>query len=384
MTRPSSSTAAGPAAASCWRAMIWRRLGARCGPADLAGAARRGCGATPSCCRWPTRRDRVTLGEGGTPAAARCRGWARSLDVDAVAQGRGAEPDRHVQGAGRGGGRGARERTGRADAGPAHGGNAGTAWSAVWRGGGPAGRGGHAPGRAARSTSRPCALYGGAAAPGGRADQRRGRVGGRGGRDARAGTTRAPSRSPTAWKARRRSAWRSPSSWAGRAPDVILYPTGGGVGLIGLWKAFRELRDAGLAADRWRPAPAGGRAGGGLRAGRARLGGGGQTTAFWEGAATVAAGLRVPGPLAGGLMLRVLRETRRHRAGRRRRRDAPGAGRTGAARGCGSARKARPCSRPCAACAPPAGSAPASASSCSTPAPAWSTPKCRRCMRFEV
>jgi threonine synthase len=33
------------------------------------------------------------------------------------------------------------------------------------------------------------------------------------------------------------------------------------------------------------------------------------TTAFWPGAATVAAGLRVPGPLAGGLMLRVLRET---------------------------------------------------------------------------
>jgi threonine synthase len=32
-------------------------------------------------------------------------------------------------------------------------------------------------------------------------------------------------------------------------------------------------------------------------------------TAFWDGAATVAAGLRVPGPLAGGLMLRALRET---------------------------------------------------------------------------
>ena len=32
-------------------------------------------------------------------------------------------------------------------------------------------------------------------------------------------------------------------------------------------------------------------------------------TAFWEGAQTVAAGLRVPGPLAGALMLRVLRET---------------------------------------------------------------------------
>ena len=30
-------------------------------------------------------------------------------------------------------------------------------------------------------------------------------------------------------------------------PDVILYPTGGGTGLIGMWKAFAELRNSGLA-----------------------------------------------------------------------------------------------------------------------------------------
>jgi threonine synthase len=36
-----------------------------------------------------------------------------------------------------------------------------------------------------------------------------------------------------------------------RLPDVILYPTGGGTGLIGMWKAFEELRDLGwLASDR--------------------------------------------------------------------------------------------------------------------------------------
>ena len=28
-------------------------------------------------------------------------------------------------------------------------------------------------------------------------------------------------------------------------PDAIIYPTGGGTGLIGMWKAFTELRDAG-------------------------------------------------------------------------------------------------------------------------------------------
>ena len=93
-----------------------------------------------------------------------------------------------------------------------------------------------------------------------------------------------------------------------RAPDVILYPTGGGVGLIGLWKAFHELQALGWLAGTPLPrlvvvqaagcAPV-------VRAGRAA----GRRQRLLEGAATVAAGLRVPGPLAGGLMLRVLRET---------------------------------------------------------------------------
>lgn len=96
---------------------------------------------------------------------------------------------------------------------------------------------------------------------------------------------------------------------AWQPPDVILYPTGGGIGLLGLWKAFAELRALGWIADD-APAPrlvvvqAAGCAPV-VRAWEA----GAETTAFWEGAATVAAGLRVPGPLAGGLMLRALRET---------------------------------------------------------------------------
>ena len=94
-----------------------------------------------------------------------------------------------------------------------------------------------------------------------------------------------------------------------RAPGVILYPTGGGVGLIGLWKAFAEMRALGW-LDEGRPAPrlvvvqAAGCAPV-VRAWSASE----TATAFWEGAQTVAAGLRVPGPLAGALMLRVLRET---------------------------------------------------------------------------
>ena len=94
-----------------------------------------------------------------------------------------------------------------------------------------------------------------------------------------------------------------------QAPDVILYPTGGGVGLLGLWKAFAELRALGwlepgsptprlvvVQAEGCAPV---------VRAWDAEA----DITAFWEGAETVAAGLRVPGPLSGPLMLRALRET---------------------------------------------------------------------------
>jgi threonine synthase len=92
-------------------------------------------------------------------------------------------------------------------------------------------------------------------------------------------------------------------------PDVILYPTGGGVGLLGLWKAFEELRILGwTSADRPPPrlvvvqssgcAPV-------VRAWESKS----DITHFWEEAETIAAGLRVPGPLAGALMLRALRET---------------------------------------------------------------------------
>ena len=92
-------------------------------------------------------------------------------------------------------------------------------------------------------------------------------------------------------------------------PDVVLYPTGGGVGLLGLWKAFDELRALGWIAED-RPVP---------RLVVVQSSGcapvvqawerGADTTQFWQGAQTIAAGLRVPGPLAGGLMLRALRET---------------------------------------------------------------------------
>ena len=90
-------------------------------------------------------------------------------------------------------------------------------------------------------------------------------------------------------------------------PDVIIYPTGGGTGLIGMWKAFNELEAMG-----W------------IGAGRPRLVSvqssgcapivkafkdGADHAELWENAHTVAPGLRVPVAVGDFLMLRALRET---------------------------------------------------------------------------
>jgi len=90
-------------------------------------------------------------------------------------------------------------------------------------------------------------------------------------------------------------------------PDAIVYPTGGGTGLIGMWKAFQELAAAGWVR------------GGGPRFYAVQSSGCAPVVqAFasqadrctpWPDPQTVAAGLRVPGPLSDRLMLRALRES---------------------------------------------------------------------------
>jgi threonine synthase len=90
-------------------------------------------------------------------------------------------------------------------------------------------------------------------------------------------------------------------------PDAIIYPTGGGTGLIGMWKAFVELRDAGWvqgALPRMYTVQSTGCAPV-VRA----LAAGADECAPWADPWTVASGLRVPGPLGGRLMLRILRES---------------------------------------------------------------------------
>jgi threonine synthase len=95
------------------------------------------------------------------------------------------------------------------------------------------------------------------------------------------------------------------SDW--RLPDVILYPTGGGTGLVGMWRAFLELAELGwttgplprLVAVQMRGcAPV-------VRAFER----GADRAEPWPQPVTLASGLRVPAPFADRLILRALRES---------------------------------------------------------------------------
>jgi threonine synthase len=92
-----------------------------------------------------------------------------------------------------------------------------------------------------------------------------------------------------------------------RLPAAIIYPTGGGTGLIGMWKAFGELLEAGwvtgplpriytVQSDGCAPV---------VRAFET----GAERAEPWTDPWTVASGLRVPGPLGDRLMLTALRES---------------------------------------------------------------------------
>jgi threonine synthase len=95
------------------------------------------------------------------------------------------------------------------------------------------------------------------------------------------------------------------SGW--RPPDVIFYPTGGGTGLVGMWRAFLEMRSLGW-IDGALPRLISVQASGCAPVVRAFAQGAG-TIAPWENASTVASGLRVPAPFADQLILRSIRET---------------------------------------------------------------------------
>jgi len=90
-------------------------------------------------------------------------------------------------------------------------------------------------------------------------------------------------------------------------PEVILYPTGGGTGLVGMWKAFEELESLGWIDSR-RPRMVSVQAEGCAPVVRA-FQQGAQRVEPWQEAHTIAAGLRVPGPFADRLILRALYES---------------------------------------------------------------------------
>jgi threonine synthase len=92
-----------------------------------------------------------------------------------------------------------------------------------------------------------------------------------------------------------------------RLPDSIVYPTGGGTGLIGMWKAFDEMERLGWIGTE-RPKMFTVQAAGCapmVRAWEAGL----ESAETWQGAETYASGLRVPGAVGDFLILRALRES---------------------------------------------------------------------------
>ena len=90
-------------------------------------------------------------------------------------------------------------------------------------------------------------------------------------------------------------------------PDWIVFPTGGGTGIVAFWKAYRELEALGLLR---RPMPrlavgSGGR----LRAARQGLAEGAERADPWKDPVTIASGIRVPSSRADALILQALRES---------------------------------------------------------------------------
>tara|TARA_A100001037_G_scaffold158211_1_gene142574 strand:- start:11143 stop:12285 length:1143 start_codon:yes stop_codon:yes gene_type:complete len=92
-----------------------------------------------------------------------------------------------------------------------------------------------------------------------------------------------------------------------KIPDVIVYPTGGGTGIIGMHKGFNELMELGWVTGK-QPRFIAVQAEGCQPIVKA-FNEGSDSSEMWDNAATVADGLRVPGPFADYVILKILRET---------------------------------------------------------------------------
>jgi threonine synthase len=92
-----------------------------------------------------------------------------------------------------------------------------------------------------------------------------------------------------------------------QVPDVIFYPTGGGTGLIGMWKAFAELEAIGFIGKK-RPRMVAVQAAGCAPMVKA-FEAGEEHAPRWENAHTIASGIRVPQAVGDFLILRAVRES---------------------------------------------------------------------------
>ncbi len=90
-------------------------------------------------------------------------------------------------------------------------------------------------------------------------------------------------------------------------PDVIVYPTGGGTGIVGMWKAFEELESLGLIGSH-RPKMVSVQPTGCQPIVRA-FNNGDEFAKPWENARSFASGIRVPGAIGDYLMLKAIRES---------------------------------------------------------------------------
>ena len=91
-------------------------------------------------------------------------------------------------------------------------------------------------------------------------------------------------------------------------PDAVFYPTGGGVGLIGMWKAFAELEALGWVRPRKRPKMIAVQSSGCAPVAKT-FEQGANVSEMWPDAATFASDLRVPKPYGDSIMLEILRES---------------------------------------------------------------------------
>ena len=90
-------------------------------------------------------------------------------------------------------------------------------------------------------------------------------------------------------------------------PDAVFYPTGGGVGLIGMWKAFEEMEQLGWVSGK-RPKMIAVQSAGCAPVARA-FDQGADVSQMWQDAATFAAGLRVPKPYGDRIILDIVRKS---------------------------------------------------------------------------